>query len=357
MHHQLKLTCGLSLAALLAACGGGSGAVQPPSTALTADQIRQYSAHSVFAGLELPVPSTLLTMAVLSYAQDPDEGSLECDSGTATGEYIDVDESGTVSAGDKVNFTFNQCEASGDSEFSPTGDAMDFKFDGKLHAVITEYDLPMLARAAATPAHFMANVSKASKAAPISAHVGVKLQYEQLQIMEDEKLDGTMRTRLSITVPDLDVLARQAAPDDSPSIVIAHSQESGEELKVSYSEAGKNYALTISEFRSEDNLSCNPDASCDDDSDDDSDDDAVQHRFTTLQFTNKGSDYALGSSFEYRMRLAEPLVPFSSGTVLTETSGETITTTFSTVNQQPMVAIKSTGGAAWSGDLDKYTDD
>jgi len=366
MRRKLQLACGLSVAAVLTACGGSGAQDTPPAPKLTSEQIHLYSVQSVLAGLVVPAPTTILGALALSYAQFPDE-ELECENeeGTIVAEYIDSDDSGSVSAGDQVNLTFTQCEVYGGYSLTPMDDdSGEVMFDGKVHAVVTEYELPtILGKAAAAPARKMSKASKILKTLKDAdtietAHLGAKLTYEQLRLGEEDegRLDGTMRVRFSLSFPAdaaPDVLSKTAEAPDEPTFIIATGQESGESLKISFQEEGKSYAQTITEFQSEDDIRCVY-SDCDEEEEDDFG--YMQHNFTTLQFANKGSDPELGASFEYRVRLGETLVPFSAGKILTDTSGETITTVFSASGDTGKVDIQSTGGATWAGSFEQYID-
>lgn len=381
MRSKLQLACGLSVAAVLTACGG-SGSVEPPppppTPKLTSEQIHQYSVNSAISGLILPGPSTVVAALALSYAESSHEPVIPCDNegGTVAAEYIDSDHNESVSVGDRVNFTFTQCQIFS-LGFALTDDEDGaLTFDGKASAVITDY-APLLNRVVAAPA----KATKASKFlkslkddadAGTAAHLGAKVTHDQLQVLQDDddadngnvELKGTMGLRFSLVFPADTYLKAQGKPAPAPAFTIAASQETGESLTISFRENGKDYAQTITEYQSEDNILCGyfdecappADATADAADTPDTDDaDDLQHSFSTLQFANQGSDPELGT-FNYRVRLGAPLVPFSSGTVLTETRGETITTVFSASGDVDTVDIRSTGGATWTGDFETYID-
>ena len=379
MRSTLQLACGVSLAAVLTACGGGSGAKpdpKPEPVALTSEQIRMYSGHSLFAGLVVQAPTLFVSMFAyekgVGYSSEP----YECEhGGTVDITYTPVSpDSSEMSPGDEIALDFKQCR----EEFGLYGLGLSMLDDddgddvitinGKAKVLLTavpviytRYAKPVSAPALTSPklAKFLAAMESATT-------LGTQVTYTQLQIGDGDEVDDTDTTfdgtmRLQLSVPFMDGgLGKQEAPsadtDDPVSVhllTLTNSQRDGEALTVSFEEDGKSYSQTISRFNSQLDIDCG----CDSDS--------LRHTLNDLQYTNEGSDPELGDNLAYSVELVEPIVindfefGVASGEMLTtvhlgDDYAEDVTTKFASSGDDATVDISSTGGAAWSGSFEDY---
>jgi len=373
MRRTLQLACGVSLAAVLAACGGGSGAIpdpKPQPVALTSDQIRMYSGHSLLAGLVVQAPSAALSVAALVYIleqdQDADSFTAECpEGGSIEGGYQRSDSLGGVSKNDQVTATFHECSLRlgvlGLSLFDDNDDQV-ITLNGKATVLFTENtDIPIPKVAPGPTKPSLAESLKSFMwAGPppgmeefLSA--ATKVSYEQFQIGEVgdyTTFDGTVRVRGAIVDPtEYQKMEAPLGNDEEPYLTFSTSQNDGESLTVSFDEDDKSYAQTFTQFRSMMRIGCE----CD----------GLQHTISDLQYAAEGSDPELGENFAYSVQLEEPIVinefefGSASGKMLTTVDlgddyTEEVTTEFASSDDNATVAISSTGGATWSGSFEEY---
>lgn len=371
MKKILQMAWGLGLAAVLAACGGGSGAKpdpKPQPVALTSDQIRMYSGHSLLAGLVVQAPSAALSVAALVYMmdQDQEEGSIDEDcpnGGSIEVEYQRSDAPGSVSENDQVTASFHECSLPlgvlGLSLFDDDGDTV-ITLNGKATVLFTENtDIPLPKVAGATKPSLAESLKNFMWAGPPEMEeflsAATKVSYEQFQIGEVgdyTTFDGTVRVRGAIVDPtEYQKMEAPLGNDEEPYLTFSTSQNDGESLTVSFDEDDKSYAQTFTQFRSMMRIGCE----CD----------GLQHTISDLQYAAEGSDPELGENFAYSVQLEEPIVindfefGVASGEMLTtvhlgDDYAEDVTTKFASSGDDATVDISSTGGAAWSGSFEDY---
>jgi len=386
MRSTWQLACGLGIAAILTACGGGSGSKPEPTPKLTSEQIHQYSSHSLFAGLLVQSSAVLMSSLALEYAEyrhsplgedeppRPSVDEIPCDhGGSFQARYTPVDPGNEgIAVGDEVRFAFKQCrqefEGFGIAIFDDDEEDDIVTINGGVRVVITEFNVPELfGKVASAPAQegfVMSKALKALKNAEQTVSVGTRVAYSALQIGDGEEVDatdtqfdGVMRARFPTVIPDDEpaIIAKMDGDTETLLVSVATSQEGGESLKVSFEEDGKGYTQTVTEFRGEMDLHC----LCSDSGD------SIRHTINELAYANTGSDPELGDDFSYTLQLEEPIVinefefGVASGEMLTtvhlgDDYAEDVTTKFASSGDDATVDISSTGGAAWSGSFEDY---